>query len=586
MRTLTVALHQMNYTTGDFRGNFERTRASILAAAGADLHVLPECAVANYAAGDYLLEADYQQAIVHWTEQYRLLSGEVGTAIAVGTPLRGKVQGRKMGNGLVVFDRGREVLSQFKTHLPNYDVFDDVRWFEARNEQTGADAEIGVLRFEAAGGPVTLGFCICEDIWFDDVTRDLKALGAEVIVSLNASPYAIAKGNFRRRLFAQRIAETGLPLVYVNQVGGNDELVWEGCSAIMDPAGTLHEMEIGREGGEVVALVDRGEGFRLVEGKAPVQLTDPQERYLVVGLGLRDYIEKNGFQDVVFGLSGGADSTLVAALAADVFGPAKVNAVMMPSPYTSSGSNTRAAEFAAGVGAGFSAICLPITVEYEAGLAKFRQAFGRDMGSLADENLQAQIRGNTLSAISNDHGRRAILGTSNKSEILMGYGTLYGDMRGAFNPLKDLYKAIDVFPILEMRLAQARNPDPLFARIWEGAFGKPLEAYDAQAQAALRAVIDVEPSAELKHNQRDTDSLPPYPRLDAVLWEMEDAKERQTDAEIAEKLGEPLAFVQDIRRRVRRAEFKRFQSPPGPKVHRKSPTTKDRRFPLTACFTG
>jgi NAD+ synthetase len=542
--------------------------------------------VANYAAGDYLLEADYQQAIVQWTEQYRLLSEEASTAIVVGTPLRGKVQGRKMGNGLVVFDRGREALSQFKTHLPNYDVFDDVRWFEARGEQTGADAEMGVLCFETAGGAVTLGFCICEDIWFDDVTHDLKALGAEVIVSLNASPYAIAKGNFRRRLFAQRIQETGLPLVYVNQVGGNDELVWEGCSAVMDPAGAIYEMEIGGEGGATVALVDEGQGFRLAQTQAPVQLTDAQERYLVVGLGLRDYIEKNGFQDVVFGLSGGADSTLVAALAADVFGPAKVNAVMMPSPYTSTGSNTRAADFAAGVGAGFSAISLPITVEYEAGLAKFRNAFGRDMGSLADENLQAQIRGNTLSAISNDHGRRAILGTSNKSEILMGYGTLYGDMRGAFNPLKDLYKAIDVFPILEMRLAQAQNPDPLFTHIWQQAFGVPLQPYDDGAQAALRAVIDVEPSAELKHDQRDTDSLPPYPRLDAVLWEMEDAKERLTDAEIAENLGEPLAFVQDIRRRVRRAEFKRFQSPPGPKVHRKSPTTKDRRFPLTARFTG
>ncbi|WP_044558728.1 NAD(+) synthase [Azospirillum sp. B4] len=578
MRTLKVALHQMNYTTGDFRGNFERTKASILACRDADLHVLPECAVANYAAGDYLLEADYQQAIVHWTEQYRLLSAEAGVAIAVGTPLRGKVQGRKMGNGVVVFDRGRAVLSQFKTHLPNYDVFDDVRWFETRGEQVGADAETGVWRLEAAGGAITLGFCICEDIWFDDVTRELRDKGAEVIVSLNASPYAIAKGNFRRRLFDQRIAETGVPLVYVNQVGGNDELVWEGCSAIVDPAGTIYEMEIGREGADVVPLADEGQGFRLARTQAPIQLSDPQERYLVVGLGLRDYILKNGFEDVVFGLSGGADSTLVAALAADVFGPAKVNAVMMPSPYTSAGSNTRAADFAAGVGDGFSAISLPITAEYEAGLAKFHAAFGRDMGSLADENLQAQIRGNTLSAISNDHGRRAILGTSNKSEILMGYGTLYGDMRGAFNPLKDLYKAIDVFPMLEMRLAQAKAPDALFARIWEQAFGTPLQPYDAGAQAALRAVIDVEPSAELKHNQRDTDSLPPYPRLDAVLWEMEDAKERQTDAQIAEKLGEPLAFVQDIRRRVRRAEFSASSRPRAPRSTA-VPHHKDRRFP-------
>lgn len=585
MRSVTIAMHQLNYTTGDFEGNFNRSKSSILSARDADIHVLAECAVTNYTSGDYFLEADYQRASVHWLDQYRLLSEEAGVTIVVGSPIRGKVHGRKMCNGLTVFRNGVAVHSCVKTHLPNYDIFDDVRWFESRAEQTGADAEIDVLKFNALGGEVTIGFCICEDIWFDDVTRELRQKGAEIIVSINSSPYAIAKGAFRRRMFSERVSETGVPLVYVNQVGGNDELVWDGCSAVVDPDGAIYEMEPGKEGVDVIELIDKpGHGFRIKRGKEPAQLPDPQERYLIVGIGLRDYIQKNGFDDVVLGLSGGADSLLVAALACDVFGPARVNAALMPSPYSSAGSIRRALGFSEGVGGGFNANILPITEEYEAAKAKFRAVYGREMSGLADENLQAQIRGNTLSAISNDHGRRAILGTSNKSEILMGYGTLYGDMRAAFNPLKDLYKAIDVFPILEMRLRHAKDPDPLFERIWSQAFGKPLERYDTSAVTAMEQTIREPPSAELRPEQLDTDSLPPYPRLDAVLWEMEDARERQTDLEISEKLAEPLEFIQMIRRQVRRSEFKRFQSPPGPKVHRKSPTTKDRRFPITSRF--
>ncbi|NSZ66981.1 NAD(+) synthase [Agrobacterium tumefaciens] len=582
MRSIKIAMHQLNYTTGDFGGNFDRTKNSILSAGDADIHVLAECAVTNYTSGDYFLEADYQEAAAQWLDRYRLLSQEGRTTIVVGSPIRGKVHGRKMCNGLTVFRDGVEVHSCVKTHLPNYDIFDDVRWFESRAEQIGADAEIDVLEFATADGKVTIGFCICEDIWFDDVTHELREKGAEIIISINSSPYAIAKDAFRRNMFLQRVSETGVPLVYVNQVGGNDELVWDGCSAIVDPDGVIYEMEPGKEGVEIVSMVQRGDyGFRNEVAKGPVKLSDPQERYLIVGIGLRDYIEKNGFDDVVFGLSGGADSLLVAALACDVFGPKRVNAALMPSPYSSSGSIRRARGFAGGVGDGFNANIIPITEEFEAAKAKFRNVFGRDMSGLADENLQAQIRGNILSAISNDHGRRAILGTSNKSELLMGYGTLYGDMRAAFNPLKDLYKAIDVFPILEMRLRHTTSPDPLFERIWSQAFGKSLENYDSDAFTSMDQTIRELPSAELLPGQLDTDSLPPYPRLDAVLWEMEDAKERLTDAEIAERLSEPLEFIQAIRRQVRRAEFKRFQSPPGPKVHRKSPTTKDRRFPIT-----
>ena len=584
MRKLRLAMHQLNYTTGDFEGNFEKSRESIRSAGDADLHVLVECAVTNYASGDYFLDPDYQESTARWLEQYRILSGEERLTIVVGSPLRGRTHGRKMCNGLVVFRHGRPIHSYMKTHLPNYDIFDDKRWFESRTEQAGPDGEINVLTFDGASGTITLGFCICEDIWFDDVTRELRQKGAEIIVSINSSPYAIAKGSFRRRIMHQRVSETGAPLVFVNQVGGNDELVWEGRSAVVDPLGVIYEMEPGKEGVELVTLASGASGFHNEVAKEPLELTDPQERYLMVGLGLRDYIAKNGFEDVVLGLSGGADSLLVAALACDVFGPGRVNAALMPSPYTSTGANVRANRFAAGVGGGFSAKVLPITQEYEASKAKFREVYGRDMSGLADENLQAQIRGNTLSAISNDHGRRAILGTSNKSETLMGYGTLYGDMRAAFNPLKDLYKAIDVMPILRMRHAHAQKPDAVFERIWMQTFGKPLERYSEEAIHSMMATIDEPPSAELRAGQLDTDSLPPYPRLDAVLWEMEDARDCQTDAQIATKLGEPLEFVQTIRRKVRRAEFKRSQSPSGPKVHRKSPTTKDRRFPLTSRF--
>lgn len=305
----------------------------------------------------------------------------------------------------------------------------------------------------------------------------------------------------------------------------------------------------------------------------------------MASLGLHDYIEKNGFHGVLFGLSGGMDSSLVAAMAVDIFGEERVNAAMMPSPYTSPGSNTRAARLAAGMGNGFLAEVWPITEEYEAAKAKFRKVRGIDPGGLADENLQAQIRGNTLSMISNDAGGKlAMLGTSNKSEILCGYGTLYGDLRGAFNVLKDLYKSIDVFPLAEMRLDEALNPDPTFQRVWLQTFGRRLAKWTTDCRAAMREVIDEPPSAELKPGQKDTDSLPPYPRLDRVLWEIEDAKTSQTDEEIAATLGEDVAFVTWVRAKRRTPEFKRFQSCPGVKIHRKSPTTKDRRMPLTCHF--
>lgn len=584
-RKIDIAMHQLNYTTGAFEANFLKTKASIQSSLGADIHVLPECAVTNYASDDYFLDAQYQAKAAEYCERYRQLTADLGTTIVVGTPLRGKTRSKKMCNGLVVYSKGEEVHSYMKTHLPNYDVFDDVRWFESRLEQTGRDAEIRVLEFPVNGETVRLGFCICEDIWFDDVTRELREKGAEVIVSINSSPYAIAKGNFRRNVFRDRVWETGVPLVYVNQVGGNDELVWDGCSAVLDPDGVLYEIEMCKEGVEVVMLADAGKGFRNTVSKPTLVLNDQQERYLLACLGLHDYIEKNGFNGVLFGLSGGMDSSLVAAMAVDIFGEERVNAAMMPSPYTSSGSNTRAARLAGGMGKGFLAEVWPITEEYEAAKETFLRVRGEELGGLADENLQAQIRGNRLSALSNHAGGKlAMLGTSNKSEILMGYGTLYGDLRSAFNVLKDLYKSIDVFPLAEMRLAHAINPDPVFGRVWLQTFGRPLAKWTADCRAAMREVIDEPPSAELKPGQKDTDSLPPYPRLDAVLWEIEDAKISQTDEEIANLLGEEVEFVRMIRAKRRRFEFKRFQSAPGVKIHRKSPTTKDRRMPLTCHF--
>ncbi|MCZ7861371.1 NAD(+) synthase [Agrobacterium salinitolerans] len=584
-RKINIAMHQMNYTTGAFEANFLKTKASIQSSLDADIHVLPECAVTNYASDDYFLDAQYQAKTLEYCERYRQLSAELGTTIVVGTPLRGKTHGKKMGNGLVVSSGGREVASYLKSHLPNYDVFDDVRWFESRLEQTGRDAEINVLEFPVDGNVIRLGFCICEDIWFSDVTAELKEKGAEIIISINSSPYAIAKGNFRRNVFKDRVSETGVPLVYVNQVGGNDELVWDGCSAVLDPDGVLYEIEMCKEGVEVVMLADAGKGFRNTVSKPTLVLNDQQERYLMASLGLHDYIEKNGFHGVLFGLSGGMDSSLVAAMAVDIFGEERVNAAMMPSPYTSPGSNMRAARLAAGMGNGFLAEVWPITEEYEAAKAKFRKVRGIDPGGLADENLQAQIRGNTLSMISNDAGGKlAMLGTSNKSEILCGYGTLYGDLRGAFNVLKDLYKSIDVFPLSEMRLDEALNPDPTFQRVWLQTFGRRLAKWTTDCRAAMREVIDEPPSAELKPGQKDTDSLPPYPRLDRVLWEIEDAKTSQTDEEIAATLGEDVAFVTWVRAKRRTPEFKRFQSCPGVKIHRKSPTTKDRRMPLTCHF--
>ncbi|WP_315921092.1 NAD(+) synthase [Mesorhizobium sp. SP-1A] len=410
------------------------------------------------------------------------------------------------------------------------------------------------------------------------------------MISINSSPYSIAKAAYRRKVFEDRVMESHIPLIYVNQVGGNDELVWDGASAALDGQGNYHEMEPWKEGVAIIELSKDKNGWHIVNPKAPMEQAFDIERYTAACIGLRDYVHKNGFKKVVLGLSGGADSALVGLMAADVFGVDNVDFITMPTRFTSDDSNDFAKLLGHGMGSGARVHTMPVQAMYDTFLTGFTEAFGSQKTNVAEENLQAQLRGDILSFFSNKFGSM-ILSTGNKSEIAMGYATLYGDMRGGFNPLKDLYKT-EVFELLEFRHRIGSNAlrgsetltDIDAQEIFKGAFGHKLVALDKNAVEALRKTIDRPPSAELAEGQKDSDSLPDYAVLDKILWNMIDHKESLTDDQIATETSYPLDLVKTVRSRVRFMEYKRFQACPGPKIHRKAFIGLDWRHPMSSKF--
>lgn len=592
---IKIALCQLNPTTGDFEGNFNRAKAAV-ENNNADIYVFPECYVTGYTAGDLFLHRAFVTEAESWLAKYTDLVTGTSKTIIIGSPVRGALPlggteaDRKPLNAVVAITRNGPAVISHKGHLPNYDVFDDERWFQtARNKLPATPLRYSKTKLELDSGTeisdeVKIGLCVCEDIWFDDVTRSLADAGSEIIISINSSPYAIAKSNFRRGVFKSRVEETGLPLIYVNQVGGNDELVWDGASAVLDPDGNFYESDPWKETVDVITLAPNADGkWRLSTTKDPAVQDFAVERYTAACIGLRDYLAKNGFKKAVLGFSGGADSTLVGLMAADVLGEQNVDFILMPTNYTSEDSNTLAAALAYGMGTGAKAVTVPVQPMFDVYNASFLAAFGETKVNVAEENLQAQMRGDILSWYSNKFGNM-ILSTGNKSEIAMGYATLYGDMRGGYNPLKDLYKT-EVFEIMEMRLKAAEDwKRSDFAKQFEGVFGYLPVNLDEKAKAALRGVIDRPPSAELAEGQKDSDSLPDYPVLDKILWNMIDHKESLSDEQVAEETGYDLALVQSIRRKVRIMEYKRFQSCPGPKIHRKAFTNTDWRFPMASKY--
>ena len=548
--TLRIALAQINLHVGAVRDNLARLRRARAEAAalGADLVVTPELSVAGYPPEDLVRKPAFVAACEAALAELAADTADGGPALIVGGPWR---DGDKLFNAAYLLDGGAVAARRAKHELPNYGVFDEKRNFDAG----------------PAPGPVSfrgfrLGLMICEDWWFPPVSETLAESGAEILLSVNGSPYEADKQQARIQLAVRRVVETGLPFVFCAQVCGQDELVFEGASFVLNADRALAvQMPFFAES---VTLTEwRREGEHLV--CAPQPLTPEPERlegiYCAMMLGLADYVRKNGFPGVILGLSGGIDSALSAAVAADALGPDRVRAFMMPSPYTSQESLDDAAACAAMLGVACDT--LPITPAMEAFSAVLAPVFAGRQADITEENVQSRARGLILMAISNKIGSM-LLTTGNKSEMSVGYATLYGDMCGGYSVLKDVYKTA-VFALSRWR--NANRPD--------GALGPA-------GPVMPERVVTKPPTAELKPNQTDQDTLPPYAVLDAILEGLVEG-EQSVDALVA--AGHDRATVLRVWRMLDRAEYKRRQAPPGVKITPRA-FGRDRRYPITNGFTG
>ncbi|WP_149538033.1 NAD+ synthase [Siccirubricoccus phaeus] len=548
--TLRIALAQINPHVGDIRGNAERIRRARAEAArlGADLLVTPEFSIGGYPPEDLVLKPSFNADAAAAIEALAAETADGGPGVVLGGPW---VAEGKRHNGLFVLDGGKIIARRAKHELPNYGVFDEKRVFEPG----------------PAPGPVAfrgfrLGLMICEDWWFPTVSETLAESGAEVLISINGSPFEVGKAQLRIDLAVPRVVETGLGFVFLGQVCGQDELVFEGASFVLNPDRSLAvQMPLFEE---AITLTEwtRRDG-RLVctpQKLAPIPSAEEQV-YRAMMLGLRDYVNKNRFPGVVLGLSGGIDSAISAAVAADALGPDRVRAVMMPSPYTSRESLEDAAACAELLGIRYETI--GIGPAMEAFGAMLAPAFGNRAPDITEENIQSRARGLTLMALSNKFGDM-VLTTGNKSEMSVGYATLYGDMCGGYSVLKDIYKT------LVFRLCRWRN-----AHVPAGSLGPA-------GPVMPERVITKPPSAELKPDQTDQDTLPPYEVLDAILEGLVEG-ERGVEALVAE--GHDRATVLRVWRMLDRAEYKRRQAPPGVKIGPRA-FGRDRRYPITNGYTN
>ncbi len=559
--TLSIALAQCNPTVGDVSGNLARARTARAeaAAAGADLVVFSETFLSGYPAEDLVLKPMFLAAIKRAAEALAEETADGGPGVLIGAPwlddeaqpasnsLRGHVY-----NAALLLDGGRIQSIRYKNDLPNYGVFDEMRVFRA-----------GPLPGPMSFRGVRLGVMICEDMWGPEPAECLEESGAEILVVPNGSPYETDKIDERVQLAVARVTETGLPLIYVNQVGGQDELVFDGASFVLDAARNLAaQMPAFIEGVAVTRWHRDGEGRWQV---APAERAAPIDGlgavYQALCVGLRDYVTKNRFPGVIIGLSGGIDSALSAAVAADALGPDQVHCVMMPSPYTSQESLDDAAELARLLGVRLDSISIePAMTAFEGMLAPFFA--GRDP-DITEENIQSRARGLTLMALSNKLGAM-VLSTGNKSEMSVGYATLYGDMCGGYNVLKDVYK-MTVF-----ELCRWRNQV------------MPQGALAPAGRVIPERIIEKPPSAELRPDQTDQDSLPPYETLDDILHCLIEL-EMPID-QIAER-GHDLATIKRVWRLLDLAEYKRRQACPGVKITRRN-LSRERRYPITNSFKG
>ncbi len=546
---LKLALAQINTTVGDIAGNLGRIRAARAEAGrrGADLVIFPELVVSGYPPEDLVLKPLFQDSAAAAVESLAADTKDGGPAMIVGAPWR---ENGNLYNAAFLLEGGAVAAKRFKHDLPNYGVFDEKRVFQAGPPP-------GPINFRG----VRLGLMVCEDMWKPDVTETLQESGAEILVVTNGSPYESDKLDERLNLAVARVVEADLPLVYVNQICGQDELVFDGASFVVNADRRLAAQLPAWQ--EQVATTHWSRGSNGAWTCAPAQVNAQPERleaiYNAMMLGLRDYVRKNGFPGVALGLSGGIDSAISAAVAVDALGADKVWCLMMPSPYTSRDSLEDAADVARRLGCRIDTV--PITPAMEAFGAMTKPIFAGRAADTTEENIQARARGITLMALSNKFGHM-VLSTGNKSEMSVGYATLYGDMCGGYSVLKDVYKT-DVF-----RLSRWRN-----AR-------KPAGAFGPAGDVMPERVITKAPTAELKPNQKDEDSLPPYAVLDGIL-ECLIEREMRLDEIVAK--GFERATVLRVWQMLDRAEYKRRQAPPGVKITRRS-FGRDRRYPITNGF--
>ena len=529
---MQLALAQIDTVVGDLDGNRDRivTRIEEARAAGADIVVFPELAVTGYPPEDLLL----RPAFVRETERAlrEIAVAAQGVVALVGTP---HADDGRLYNACVICSDGRIQATYRKRLLPNYGVFDEKRYFEP-----GAEAVV----VEIVGHRV--GLTVCEDLWQPSPpATESAAGGATMLVNLSASPFHIGKDREREAMFAARARDNGCWVVFCNSVGGQDELVFDGHSIVLDPDGELVARAPGLE--EALLVVDLGGGS--ATGDVAPALDDLEQMRLALGLGLRDYVEKNGFRELVVGVSGGIDSALTAAIAVEALGPERVHCVSMPSRFSSAATRADAQLLAESLGTDFREIPIDsIAAAVEDELAPSFAGLGRDA---TEENVQARVRGTLLMALSNKFGW-LVVATGNKSELSVGYATLYGDMAGGFALLKDVYKT-DVW-----RLALHLNER-------------------AGRELIPSSIVERAPSAELAPGQLDEDSLPPYRTLDPVLQAYVEL-DRSREELVAEGFDE--AVVSRVVAMVDRAEYKRRQAPPGVKLRPKA-FGRDRRTPIT-----
>src|SRR6516164_894494 len=548
-----ITLAQLNPTVGDVEGNAAKARTARARAKadGADLVVLPELFITGYPPEDLVLKPAFQAACRSAVETLARETADGGPAMLIGSPW---VDEGKLYNACALLDGGRIAALRYKCNLPNYGVFDEKRLF-ARGP---------------AAGPVTVkgvrvGVPICEDIWleeseeYENVVECLAETGAEILVVPNGSPYARDKNDVRLSVAVAPVTESGLPLIYLNEVGGQDELVFDGASFALnadlsvaaqlpDFAESITTLRWSRDNGT----------WRCTGAIAPLLEGDKAD-YAACVLGLRDYVRKNGFPGVLLGISGGIDSALCASMAVDALGKDAVRGVMLPFRFTAQVSLDDAAKLADNLGIRYEVLPIAGAVEgFEAILSDTFAGLPRD---ITEENLQARARGTLLMAISNKTGAMVVT-TGNKSEMSVGYATLYGDMNGGFNPIKDIYKS-EVFRLSSLRTA------------W-----KPQGALGPSGEVIPVSIITRPPTAELRENQTDQDSLPPYDMLDAILERLVE-NEEPLAAIIAD--GFDRNMVTRVDRLLNIAEYKRRQAAPGVKVTTRN-FGRDRRYPITNRF--